>query len=103
MSDKSLAQRILDYVETKTRYRSDPIVHEYGGPGYADGVHRKDCGWCALLATEYSQRNPLILPDTFVERVIQAAQHVFEPNADSMVILSAFEAAAIRQKLKETK
>jgi len=38
----------------------------------------------------------LRLPDTFVERAIQVAHRMVEPNADATVMLSAFEAGYIR-------
>lgn len=37
------------------------------------------------------------LPDTFVERAIRAAQVMVDPNDDTAVMLSAFEASAIRR------
>ncbi len=37
------------------------------------------------------------LPDTFIERAIQVAHGLKEPNADHAVILTAFEASAIRR------
>jgi len=44
-------------------------------------------------------RGAVRLPDTFVERAIQVAHGLKEPIADHAVILTAFEASAIRRGL----
>lgn len=47
-SSSGSAPDAIAIAEEKIGTRSDVSLHDYGGDGFADGVHRTNCRWCVV-------------------------------------------------------